>query len=216
VYFEFPIQPGRAVTSSSADNEIWRADETSDPPSPPVTVPTSGLYFGFSVQEADQRAATGFKNDPSFNNYTRQRLAQLLTQGLHCLLHYPSPADEVMAKAASKELQPHLVCFPWAMLEARGRQGIFEFSEKDDASFASAVSQVAATASMATSMFERLARFADEKHEGQHIPPVIAITSIGPNTTVYLSYCEIVDDKLRDHVRARTCTLYWGGKVLTE
>ncbi len=206
MYFEFPTQPGRAVTHSSADNEIWRAGETSDPPSPPVTVATPGLYFGFSVQEADQRAATGFKNDSSFNNYTRQRLAQLLPQGLHSLLHYPSPADEAMAKAASKELQPNLVCFPWAMLEACGRHGVFEISEANDASSASAVSQVSTTASMAISMFERLAKFADEKHEGQHIPPVIAITSIGPNTTVYLTYCEIVDDKLRDHVRDRTCT----------
>jgi hypothetical protein len=94
------------------------------------------------------------------------------------------------------------------MLEARGRQGIFEFSEKDYVSFASVFSQVTATASMAISMFERLAKFADEKHEGQHIPPVIAITSIGPNTTVYLTYCEIVDDKLRDHVRDRTCTVF--------
>jgi hypothetical protein len=216
VYFKFPIQPGRAVTPSSADNKIWCADETSDPPSPPVTVPWSGLYFGFSIQEADQRAAAGFKNDPSFKNYTRERLAQLFTQGLHYLLHYPSPADEFMAKAASKELQPQLVCFPWAMLEARGRHGIFELSEKNDASFASAVSQVAATTSMAISMFERLAKFAGEKHEGQHIPPVIAITSTGPNTTVYLTYCEIIDDKLRDHVRARTCTMSWGGKVLTD
>jgi hypothetical protein len=216
VYFELPIQPGRAVTPSSADNEIWRPDETLDPPSPPVTVPTSGLYFGFSVQEADQRATTGFQNDPSFNNYTRERLAQLLTQGLNYLLDYPSPADEAMAKAANKVLQPHLVCFPWAILETRGRYGIFEFSEENDASFANAISQVAATASMAISMFERLAKFADEKHEGQHIPPLIAITSIGPNTTVYVTYCEIVDDKLRDHVRDRTCTVYFGGNLLTD
>lgn len=63
-------------------------------------------------------------------------------------------------------------------------------------------------------MFERLAKFADEKHEGQHIPPVIAITVAGANTTVWLAYCDIVDDKLRDHVRALTCS--WGGEVLTD
>ena len=190
-----------AVTPSRADNKLWRATTTLDPPKPPTTIPTPGLYFGFSVQKADQRAAMGFRNDSSFGNYTREQLAKLTTQGLRCELHVPSSDDEAMAQTTSKELQPQLVCFPWGIFEA---YGVFKSPEANDVSFASAVSQVSAAASTALSMFERLARFADEKHGGQHIPPVIAITSVGANTTVWLAYCDIVDDKIRDHVRALT------------
>ncbi|RDL30186.1 uncharacterized protein BP5553_10464 [Venustampulla echinocandica] len=178
------------------DNEIWRDAATFDLPKPPTTIPTSGLYFGFSVQKADQRAATGFRNDPSFDNYTREQLAQLTTQGLHSALPVPSSVDEAMVHASSKEPQPQLVCFPWGIF---GACGVFKSPEAKDVSFASAVSQVFAAASTAISMFERLAKFADEKHDGQHIPPVIAITSVGASTTVWLAYCDIVDDKIRDH-----------------
>jgi hypothetical protein len=67
--------------------------------------------------------------------------------------------------------------------------------------FTKTVSLASSAISTALSMFERLAKFADEKHDGQHIPPVIAITSVGPNTTVWLAYCDIIDDQYRDHVR---------------
>lgn len=194
---QYPIYPDRSVTTSSVDNEIWRDTATLDLPKSPTTVSTSGLYFGFSVQKADQRAAAGFRNDPSFDNYTREQLAQLTAQGLHCTLPVPSLVDEAIVDTSSKEPQAQKVCFPWGVFQACG---VFKSPETKDVSFESAVSQVSAAASIALSMFERLAKFADEKHNGQHIPPVIAITSEGASTTVWLAYCEIVDDKTRDHV----------------
>lgn len=200
MYFKYPILSDRTVTPSRADSEIRRAAATLDLSKPPTTIPTPSLYFGFSVQNSDQRAATGFRNDSSFDNYTREQLAQLTTKGLHCVLPVPSSVDEAMAQTISKEAQPQLICFPWGIFEA---YGVFKSPEADDVS-ASAVSQVSAAASTALSMFERLAKFADEKHDGQHIPPVIAITSVGANTTVWLAYCDIVDDKIRDHVRGLT------------
>jgi hypothetical protein len=198
VYLEYS-NPDSAVTASRANNEIWRTAVTLDPPKPSATAPMAGLHFGFSVQKADQRAATGFRNDSSFDNYTREQLAQLTTQGLQCVPHILSSADKAIPQTTSKEPQPQLVCFPWGIFEA---YGVFKSPEANDVSFASAVSQVSAAASTALSMFERLAKFADEKHDGQHIPPVIAITSVGANTTVWLAYCDIVDEKIRDHVRA--------------
>lgn len=144
-----------------------------------------------------KKAATGFKKDPSFNYCTREQLSQLSRQGLQFLLHDSSSVDEGISQTASKEPQPHLVCFPWAIFEAHGWHRIFECLGKDD---------VSATASIALSMFEKLAKFADEKHESQHISPVIAITVAGANTTVWLAYCDIVDNKLQDHVRALTCS----------
>jgi hypothetical protein len=199
VFFEYPIYHNRVVTSSfRANNEIWRATATLDPSKSPTMIPMTRLYFGFSVREADQRAATGFRNDSSFDNYTREQLAKLTTQGLHCVLDVPSSVDEAKAQTTSKEPQPQLICFPWRIFEA---YGVFELPEANNVSFASAISQVSAAASTALSMFDRLAKFADERHDGQHIPPVIAITSVGANTTVWLAYCDIVDDKIRDHVR---------------
>ena len=191
--------PCVVVTTSRADNEKWLATTTLDQPKSPTAIPMTGLYFGFPVQEADQRAATGFRNDSSFDNYTREQLAKLTTQGLNCVLDVPSSVDETMVQTTSKEPQAQLICFPWGIFEAHC---YFNSPEVNEDSFASAVSQVSAAASTALSMFERLAKFADERHDGQHISPVIAITSLGANTTVWLAYCDIVDDKIRDHVRA--------------
>lgn len=179
-----------------AENKTWRANAALDLHKPPTTIPTPCLYFGFPIQEADQRAVMGFRNDSSFGNYAREQLTKLTTQGLRCELHVPSSVDETMAQSASKEPQPHKVCFPWGIFEA---YGVFKSSEANDVSFASPISQVSAAASTALSMFENLAKFADEKHGGQHIPPVIAITSVGANTTVWLAYNDIVDGKIRDH-----------------
>jgi hypothetical protein len=77
------------VTASRANNEKWLATATSDQPKSPTTILMTGLYFGFPVQEADQRAATGFRNDLSFDNYTGEQLAKLTTQGLDCVLRCP-------------------------------------------------------------------------------------------------------------------------------
>lgn len=201
MFFEYPIYPDRSITTSSVDNETWRDTPSLVPPKPPTTNPTSGVHFGFSVQNADQQVATGFGNDPSFDNYTKEQLAQLATQGLHYGLSVPSSGDDATVHMSSKEPQPQLVCFPWGIFEACGA---FKSPEANDVSFEMTASRVSAAASTALSMFGRLARFADEKHDGQHIPPVIAITSVGASTTVWLAYSDIIDDKIRDHVRGLT------------
>jgi UDP-N-acetylmuramyl pentapeptide synthase len=115
-----------------------------------------------------------------------------------------------MAQTTSKEPHHQPICFPWGIFEACG---VPESPEANDASFTIAVSQLSADVSTCLSMFEKLARFADEKHDGQHIPPVIAITSVGAKTTVWFAYCDIVDDKIRDHVRA---LIYTRKKKLTN
>lgn len=198
MFFEYPIYHNRVVIPRRANNEIRRATATLYPSKSLTTIPMTGLSFGFSVQEADQRAVTGLRNDPSFDNYTREQLAKLNTEGLYCVLDVPSLVNETVAQTTSKEPKPQLICFPWGIFEA---YGVFKSPEANDISFASAISQVSAVASTALSMFERLAKFADERHDGQHIPPVSAITSVGANTTVWLASCDIVDDKIRDHVR---------------
>jgi hypothetical protein len=44
------------------------------------------------------------------------------------------------------------------------------------------IHQASVAAPGALSMIESLARFADVKKDGQHIPPVITITSAGPDS----------------------------------
>jgi len=103
-------------------------------------------------------------------------------------------------KRDSTEQQVPLLCFPWCIIQLKGAEKVAEIKENDDSALETIYkASIAATGALA--MLETLARFADVKQDGQHIPPVIAITSVGPNTTVWLAYSEIIDDQYRDHVR---------------
>jgi hypothetical protein len=94
------------ITASRAENEIRRGSAALNQPKPPTTLPTPSLYFGFSVQEVDKRAAAGFRNDSLFENYTREQLARLTTQGLYYMPNITSLVDKAMAQTTSKEPQP--------------------------------------------------------------------------------------------------------------
>lgn len=101
------------------------------------------------------------------------------------------------------ELQTPLLCFPWCIIQLEGVEKAFEVKENDD-SVSETSRKVSIAATGALAMIETLARFADVKQDGQHIPPVVTITSVGPSTTVWLAYSDIVDGQYRDHVRYLT------------
>lgn len=61
--------------------------------------------------------------------------------------------------------------------------------------------QASLAATGALAMLESLARVAEVKQYGQHIPPVITITSVGSKTSVWLAFSDIISDEYRDHVR---------------
>jgi hypothetical protein len=179
----------KPITLNRAETGLWCAKP--DPPKDPSHQPSPSLYFGFPIRKidgADQKIAKGFQKDSSFNNYTLTNFAKLTMNGLQCV-----PFARLPLVAGDP-----LVCFPWAIVQVLGT---FTSDKPNDASFTDTVSEASAAASIALSMFERLAKFADEKQDGQHIPPVVVITSVGAKTIVWLAYCEIVDDRLRDHVR---------------
>jgi hypothetical protein len=155
--------------------------------------PKPDLYFGFPVYDIDTPGAASFMNGPSYQNYTSQRLSYLSEHGLRHIPAFESFVTAPKTETGSSKREALHVCFPWAVVQVHGIM-TKEFSS-------AAVSCASTVASTALSMLERLAKFADEKHDGQHIPPVISITSNGSKTTVWLIYCEIVDEKLRDHVR---------------
>lgn len=60
--------------------------------------------------------------------------------------------------------------------------------------------QAANAASTALTMFENLAKYAEPERDGQHIPAVVAITSVGADTKVWLAYSDLSDINIRDHV----------------
>jgi hypothetical protein len=185
------------ITLSSAESQLCNTGVGL--PRPPGTNAKTVLYLGFPLPDAGHQKTTGFKNDPSFENYSFQTLSQLNKQGLRCVPFSESLADVAKMKRDGKELLSPLVCFPWGVIRIEGME---KLAMANDVLVTESICLASTAASNALSMFERLARFADEKHEGKHIPPVIAITAVGPNTTVWLAYCDIIDDQLRDHVRA--------------
>jgi hypothetical protein len=175
----------KSITHRRAGERVWRVD--SDDPKLQSTIPGPTLYFGFPIKKSGDATATGFQKDPSFNNYTSRTLAQLSKHGFRCL---------PVAKPIGKK-RP-LVCFPWAIVEL---YGLVPEDKPNHAFFENTISRASDASSTSLSMLEILARFADEKHDGQHVPPVVTITSIGEDIRVWLAYCEIVDEQLRDHVR---------------
>jgi hypothetical protein len=162
----------------------WKAHKASEEDSIPWTSP--GLYLGFPMH--DSNTSKGFDKDPSFSNYTLKNLETLSKHGLRCVPLFDD------------SFQVPTPCFPWAVFYIFGTTAGGK-STSEDSFYESIVSRAAAAASTALSMFEGLAKFAEEKHDGCHIPPVIAVTIVGVKTTVWLAYCEILDERLRDHVR---------------
>jgi hypothetical protein len=186
-YYDNPI------TLIRAGETAWRA---SSDPNAPGAIPGPTLYFGFpvirSIKQSDNATTLGFQKDPSFDNYTSAKLAQLAKHGFQYL-----PAAKSLGKNRP------FICFPWAIVE------LYRSASEDKSTskiFGDTESRALDISSIALSMLEHLARFADEKHDGQHIPPVVTITvhedfSSRNNINVWLTYCEIVDERIRDHVR---------------
>jgi hypothetical protein len=164
------------------------------------TDPKPDLYVGFPVHNAEDPKIAGFRNDPSLQNYTVDTLSQLAMKGLRSIPVSSSLTNVAEMKRDRTELQFPLLCFPWCIIQLKGVEKAAEIEGNNDS-----VLELSCQASIATSgalaMLEKLARFADVKQDGQHIPPVITITSVGPNTTVWLAFSDIIDEQYRDHVR---------------
>jgi hypothetical protein len=181
----------------SAENEVW--DTNLDPSRSSDTIPKPDLYFGFPVRTEEDQKIAGFRNDPTLRNYTTDILSQLALKGLRCIPVSGSLTNVAEARRYNTEVQPPLVCFPWCIIQLKGVDKAAVMEENRDPVLETSC-QASVAASGALTMLERLARFADVKADGQHIPPVITITSVGPNTTVWLAFSDIIDDQYREHV----------------
>jgi hypothetical protein len=171
-----------------------------DPSQPSRTNPKPDLYFGFPVHNAEDQKFAGFRNDPSLQNFTVDTLSQLAMKGLRSIPVSSSLTNVAEMKRDRTELQFPLLCFPWCVIQLKGIEKAAAVKENNDSVLETSC-QASIAASGALAMLEKLARFADVKQDGQHIPPVITITSVGPNITVWLAFSDIIDDQYRDHVR---------------
>jgi hypothetical protein len=170
-----------------------------DPSRSSSTNPKPDLYFGFPVYNAEDQKTAGFKRDTSFQNYTADTLSQLAMNGLRSVPVSSSLTRVAETNRDSAEWQFPLLCFPWCIIQLKGVEKAAAIEENDNSVLETSC-QASIAASGALAMFGKLARFADVKQDGQHIPPVITITSVGPNTTVWLAFSDIIDEQHRDHV----------------
>lgn len=179
----------------SSENETWNTNL--EPSRDLQTTSKPDLCFGFPVHNEEYQQSSGFRKDPSLQHYTIRTLSQLALKGLHS-----GPISDSISGAAELKRDSTVtqLCFPWCVVQLEGAEQVMTIADNEKL-----VSETFHHASIAASdalvLLEKLARFADVKQDGQHIPPVVAITSVGANTTVWLTFSAIVDDKYRSHVR---------------
>lgn len=177
-----------------AENQVWATDL--DPSQHLHANPKPDLAFGFPVYNPENQKAVGFKNDPFLQNYTINTLSRLAMSGLRAV---PAAGPLTGTPEVKRDSTEQLLCFPWCIIQSKGL-GKAAASDQNEDLVSETICQASVAASGALSLLEKLARFADSKQDGQHIPPVIVITSVGPDTTVWLAFSEIIDDQYRDHV----------------
>jgi hypothetical protein len=186
-----------SLIGNSTESDGW--DSVSEPSQSSHRDHKPDLCFGFPIYNTEGRKIEGFRNSPLFpflKNFTSDLLSELAKKGLRCTPVSSSHTKMAETKENRAGLQSLTICFPWCIMQQVARA-----EDSEDLEF-EMFRRVSVAASPALSMFERLARFADERQDGQHIQPVITFTSVGSNVTLALAYSEIVDDKYTDHVRA--------------
>jgi hypothetical protein len=138
-------------------------------------------------------------------NFTFDSLSELAKKGL-CYIPASNFQTKIIETEGNSQDVPYsTVCFPWCIIQQvapKKDSGDLDLELFRRASIA---------ASSALSMFEQLARFAGVKQDGQHIQPVITITSVGSNVTVGLAYSEIIDAQYTNHVRESILILFGPG-----
>jgi hypothetical protein len=195
------------LISNSAEIDGW--DSVSHPSQSLLRNHKPDLCFGFPIYNTGDQKIEGLRNSPSLKTFTFDLLSKLAKEGLRC-----TPASGSHTKMAETgknnvRLQSPTICFPWCIM-----QQVAPTKESEDLEL-EVFRRAAIAASPALSMFERLARLADEKQDGQHIQPVITITSVGPNTTLALAYSEIVDAQYTDHVR-EPVSIFFGDELTIQ
>jgi hypothetical protein len=167
------------------------------------------LCFGFPIYDTGDQKSEGLRNSPSLQNFTFDLLSKLAKRGLRCTPVSGSHTKMAETGENSAGLQSPTVCFPWCIM-----QQMPPITESEDLEL-EIFRRVSVAASPALSMFEQLARFAEVKQDGQHIQPVITITSVGSNTTLALAYSEIMDAQYTDHVR-EPISIFFGDELTNQ
>ncbi len=87
----------------------------------------------------------------------------------------------------------HRVCFPWVVVEVK-HERVSPDEEKK------CYLQAANAASTCLSMHEQLCKHSPVEPYEAHIPPVVALTFIGPEVKLWIAYTDRDGDETRSHV----------------
>jgi hypothetical protein len=177
-----------------------------------LTAPKPDFHFGFSIHDPARCNLRGFGKNDYVQNFTIDTLFGLQLKGLHCSPTTGLEKDVIKKKTlklkAGELVRKHyLLCFPWAVVEMKKH----EVNEsKATAETAFCYCQAANAASTALAMLENLAQFEVHRQNSEHVPPVVAFTSVGANAKVWLAYSQHTEDNTRDHVCVRFCPInFW-------
>ncbi|KAL9107577.1 MAG: hypothetical protein Q9227_007577 [Pyrenula ochraceoflavens] len=92
-----------------------------------------------------------------------------------------------------------LQCFPWLIVEHK---------RNDEKEREKCYCQAANDSAAALMLLQTAATFAEIKDEGRHVPPIVAVTTVGHVVRVWIAYHHPVDGE--DHYDLRTI---WSGKM---
>jgi hypothetical protein len=129
---------------------------------------------------------------PLFENFTADVLYSLSLHGLPS-----SPTSAFRTKTSDNRLDKikdyDLLCFPWTIVEVK-QEKAHPFEIKYGCC------QAANAASVSLSILEKLIRYDNVQHEGQHIPPVFTFTVVGADVRLWIAYSASKEVGHRDHV----------------
>ena len=164
--------------------------------------PDGAFYFAVHERETRKEARedsrtssrwqwTGTPHGKLVENFSFDHIDRLHDHGLqyNCLISLDGE------RYRPKDFQ----CFPWLVIEnKKGAKGTAR----------SCYCQVANATSAALMLLQTAARFAENRHECQHVPPVLGISTVGELVRVWITYDRQEDFKHTYVSISMTCTTF--------
>ncbi|KAF1981097.1 hypothetical protein K402DRAFT_343095 [Aulographum hederae CBS 113979] len=187
-------------------NKRWDAavDARSSAELDDLPIPDPNLFFGYPVTNQDSTKLRGIQRSATAQAFSVASLASILRSGV---VATPTTFTELMAHNRNidnpRPFFPEpfldvdtadLVAFPFAIVEYKSNSSASSDSH-------STYHQAANAASATLKMFEKLCLHPGEFQDIRKVPPVVAITTIGPEVRVWLAHSFIDSEGKVGHVR---------------
>jgi hypothetical protein len=214
----------KAIGIHRESDHTWNEDHDIPKATPSdiyLTEPKPDIYLGFPIKNSSYQKLDGFWKDPSNENFSIGILGRLLNEGLVCtpttgVRKYLDKKGRQTVMGQSRrtftrvesngqqgidsgvEDEPkfskdHLLCFPWAIVELK-------HEDVSPSEVIKCCGQGANAASRALRIFGNLSRYADTAEGGQHVPPVVVLTFIGPKFKLWIAFSMLDTDGVTNYV----------------